>query len=74
VGSTTAGTNGNVAMAALPGGYSLTFTGMRVTRHDGQSAFHLIGVQPDIPVVPTIAGLKEGKDEVLDRAVEIVRR
>jgi hypothetical protein len=74
VGSTTAGTNGNVAMAALPGGYSMGFTGMRVTRHDGTSPFHLIGVQPDVPVVPTIAGLKAGKDEVLARAVEVIRR
>jgi C-terminal processing protease CtpA/Prc len=74
VGSTTAGTNGNIAAAALPGGYSMTFTGMRVTRHDGTSPFHLIGVRPDVPVVPTIAGLRAGKDEVLDRAVEVVSR
>jgi C-terminal processing protease CtpA/Prc len=74
VGSTTAGTNGNVAVATLPGGYSMSFTGMRVTRHDGTSPFHLIGVRPDVPVAPTIAGLRAGKDEILERAVAIVGR
>jgi hypothetical protein len=66
VGSTTAGTNGNIATFSLPGGFSIVFTGMRVTGHDGQSVHHLVGVKPDIPITPTIAGLRAGKDEVLE--------
>jgi Peptidase family S41 len=71
VGSTTAGTNGNVASFPTPGGFSVGFTGMRVTRHDGRSPFHLVGVPPDVAVAPTIAGLRAGRDEVLERGREI---
>jgi hypothetical protein len=47
---------------------------MRCTRHDGHSRFHLVGVPPDIGVTPTLAGLRTGRDEVLARAVEFIRR
>ena len=53
----------------LPGGFRLGFTGMRVTGHDGQEPHHLVGIKPDIPIAPTIAGLRAGRDEVLDRAL-----
>jgi hypothetical protein len=72
IGSTTAGTNGNVATAELPGGFVMRFTGMRVTRHDGHSPFHLAGVRPDIAVAPTVRGLRRGHDEVLDRALSFI--
>ena len=74
VGATTAGTNGNVATFAVPGGFVIAFTGMRVTRHDGQTPFHLAGVKPDIPAAPTIASLRAGRDDVLPRAVSLIRR
>jgi hypothetical protein len=73
VGSTTAGTNGNVASFTTPGGFNVTFTGMRVTRHDGRGQFHLVGVSPDVPVAPTPEGLRAGRDEVLERGLAIVR-
>jgi hypothetical protein len=34
-------------------------------RGNGRSAFHLLGVEPDIPVAPTIAGLRSGRDEAI---------
>jgi hypothetical protein len=70
VGSTTAGTNGNVVTFGVPGGFSIAFTGMRVTGHDGKTPHHLVGVKPDVPVAPTIAGLRAGRDEVLEKALE----
>jgi Peptidase family S41 len=73
VGGTTAGANGNVVTFTVPGGYRIAFTGMRVTRHDGESPHHLVGIRPDMLVAPTIAGLREGRDEVLDRAVVVIR-
>jgi peptidase S41-like protein len=73
VGSTTAGANGNVAVFTVPGGFSISFTGMRVTGHDGRTPHHLAGIKPDVPVVPTIAGLRAGRDEVLERGVALVR-
>jgi C-terminal processing protease CtpA/Prc len=71
VGGTTAGTNGNVASFLTPGGFNLGFTAMRVTRHDGRSPHHLVGVRPDVPVEPTLLGLRAGRDEVLERGLAI---
>ncbi|MGD0992894.1 MAG: S41 family peptidase [Gemmatimonadales bacterium] len=68
VGSTTAGTNGNVVVVTLPGGYRFRFTGMRVLKHDG-SALHGVGIHPTIPVEPSLRGVWDGRDEVLERAV-----
>ncbi len=73
VGGPTAGTNGNIATFELPGGFHVVFTAMRVTRHDGKSAFHLIGVRPQVAVAPTIAGLRAGRDEVLEKGLEFAR-
>jgi C-terminal processing protease CtpA/Prc len=70
VGEPTAGANGNVLMVQLPNAYGVTMTGMRVVRHDG-SVMQARGFQPDVRVVPTIEGLRAGRDEVLDRAVEL---
>lgn len=33
-----------------------------------------IGIVPDITVKPTIKGIKEGKDELLEKAIEIINR
>lgn len=73
IGGTTAGANGNVAMFTVPGGFSITFTGMRVTRHDGRTPFHTDGVSPDIRMEPTLAGIRAGRDELLDRALSVLR-
>jgi hypothetical protein len=73
VGATTAGTNGNVASFVVPGGFRLGFTGMRVTGHDGRSQHHLIGVRPDVPIVPTLDGLRSGHDDVLEKARALIR-
>ncbi len=73
VGGPTAGTNGNVATFETPGRFSVAFTAMRVTRHDGTSPFHLLGVAPDVPVAPTLPGLRAGRDEVLERGLGVAR-
>jgi hypothetical protein len=31
-----------------------------------------VGIIPDVVVKPTIKGIREGKDEVLEKAVELV--
>jgi hypothetical protein len=72
VGAPTAGTNGNVASFDVPSGRQITFTGMRVTRHDGRSRRHLIGIAPDVPLTPTIDGIRRGRDELLEAAVAVI--
>lgn len=68
-GGPTAGTNGNVNTLQLPGGYNVAFTGMKVLKHDG-AQHHGVGIQPTRPVTRTIAGVRAGRDEVLEAAVE----
>jgi C-terminal processing protease CtpA/Prc len=71
VGEPTAGTNGNIATEHLPGGYDVSFTGMKVLKHDG-TCHHGIGILPTIPVFPTLAGAVAGRDDQLERAIEVV--
>lgn len=73
VGSTTAGTNGNVNPFLLPGGYRVAWTGMQVLKHDG-SRHHGVGIAPTVPVEPTRQGIAAGRDEVLEKGVEVVQR
>ena len=67
-GEATAGANGNVNPFTLPGGFRVAYTGMKVLHHDG-SQHHLLGVVPTVPVQPTIAGVRAGRDEVLEQAL-----
>lgn len=71
VGERTAGTNGNVNPLVLPGGFHVSWTGMRVRKHD-HSAHHGIGIAPTVPVAPTIGGIRAGRDKVLERAVALL--
>jgi C-terminal processing protease CtpA/Prc len=73
VGGPTAGTNGNINPFKLPGGYAVTWTGMKVLKHD-RSQHHGIGIQPTVPVSRTRKGVAEGKDEILLRGLAVVKR
>ncbi len=71
VGGPTAGTNGNVNPFTLPGGYRVVWTGMKVLKQDG-SQHHGVGIQPTVPVSGTIKGVAAGRDELLEKAIEVV--
>ena len=68
VGSPTMGANGGVTNVQLPGGLRVSFTGARVAHADG-APLQRVGLQPDVVATPTIAGIRAGRDEVLERAV-----
>jgi Peptidase family S41 len=72
VGGPTAGTNGNTNPFAVPGGYQITWTGMKVLKHDG-SQHHGVGVGATVPVSRTRAGVADGRDEVLERALSLLK-
>jgi C-terminal processing protease CtpA/Prc len=72
-GGPTAGTNGNVNPFDLPGGFRVAWTGMKVVKHDG-SQHHLISIRPTVPVERTIKGIMEGRDEFLEKALEIIQK
>ena len=71
VGSQTAGANGDVTWFPIPGGIRVSFSGHEVRHADGRQ-LQRAGLRPDVEVRPTIAGVRAGKDEVLDRAIEYV--
>jgi len=73
VGGPTAGTNGNVNPFSLPGGYRVIWTGMQVLKQDG-SRHHGVGILPTVPAARTVAGIREGRDEVLEKAIALVSR
>ena len=71
IGTPTNGTDGDVTNSVLPGGARFGFTGHDV-RYPDESQLQRRGIQPDIRVAPTIAGLRAGRDEVLERAVRFL--
>lgn len=71
VGSPTHGANGDVTVMRLPGGLRMSFTGQEVRHVDGRQ-LQRVGIQPNILVRPTLAGVRAGKDEVLDRALAFI--
>jgi C-terminal processing protease CtpA/Prc len=73
VGENSAGTNGNVTFFSLPGGYRIRFTGLRVLKHDG-SQHHGVGIRPNVEVHRTIAGVADGRDEILERAIQVLQQ
>jgi len=73
IGQPTAGTNGNINPLSMPGQYRITWTGMKVVKHDG-SQHHGIGIQPTIFLRRTIKGVREGRDEFLEKAIELANQ
>jgi C-terminal processing protease CtpA/Prc len=71
VGQPTAGVNGDINLLILPGGYSISWTGRRVLKHDG-TQHHLVGIQPTVPVERTLKGIRAGRDEILEQALELI--
>jgi len=73
VGTPTAGCNGNVNFLTLPSGPGVMWTGMEVLRHD-RSPFYGVGFAPDIPVERTIAAVRDGRDEFLEKAIAVIEQ
>lgn len=71
IGSTTAGADGNVSEIVLPGGIRTLISGIGVYYPDGRET-QRIGIVPDIIKRPTIQGIKEGRDELLEKALEVI--
>ena len=71
IGSTTAGADGNVSRFTLPGGFGTMISGIGVYYPDGKET-QRIGIVPDIKLSPTIQGIKEGRDELLERAIKVI--
>jgi C-terminal processing protease CtpA/Prc len=69
IGTPTAGANGDITYMVLPGNLQVSFSGHDVRHADGRQ-LQRVGIQPTLRVAPTIRGLVEGRDEILDRAIK----
>ena len=70
IGSQTSGADGNVSDISILGQFKTYMSGVGVFYPDGRET-QRVGIRPDIVVEPTIKGIKEGRDEVLEKAVEV---
>ena len=72
VGTPTSGADGNVSLIQLPGGVQTYFSGIGVFYPDGAPT-QRVGIVPDVVVEPTIRGIQNGSDEVLERALQLIQ-
>jgi len=72
IGSPTQGANGDVTNLSVPGGIYVRFSGQGVWHADGRQLQRL-GLQPTVEVRPTLLGIRAGKDEVLEVAIEYLK-
>jgi C-terminal processing protease CtpA/Prc len=68
VGNTTAGADGNVSPFVLPGDLRTMISGIGVF-YPNKAPTQRIGIVPNVVVKPTIAGIRAGRDEVLEEAL-----
>lgn len=72
IGSPTAGGIGASTSVALPGGFTASFPTGDWGWPDGRSITR-VGIQPNVLARPTIAGIRAGRDEVLERALSFLK-
>ena len=71
VGSPSVGADGNAVYIKLPGGCRTRFTALGVLTPEGGQT-QRVGLQPDVLCTPTVAGIAAGRDELLEKAVELI--
>jgi hypothetical protein len=69
VGSPSAGSPSEVMPVALPGGLTVTVPLAEWRRPDG-AAVQRVGITPQVPAERTVRGMRVGRDEVLERALQ----
>ena len=73
IGSQTSGADGNINPFEFIGGFKTNMTGLGVFYPDKRET-QRIGIVPDITIHPTIEGIRQGKDEVLEKAIEFINK
>lgn len=72
MGEETLGANGNVARLPLPGNIEILYSSLGIYTPNGDQT-QRIGIRPDIEIHPTIEGIKEGRDELMEAAVAYIQ-
>lgn len=71
IGSQTSGADGNVSRIKMVGGHKTAFSGIGIFYPD-KTEVQRKGVKIDLEIRPTIQGIIDGKDEVLEKAIECI--
>lgn len=71
IGSQTSGADGNISRLEMVGGFSTLISGLGIFYPD-YTETQRIGVKIDIEIKPTTEGLVEGRDEILEKAIEFL--
>lgn len=73
MGSNTVGAVGMCLVLPLPDGHGLMYTAQSTYTLDGELT-NRVGIAPDVEVKRTIQGIKEGRDELKEAAIEYLMR
>ena len=73
IGETTAGTSGLISHFSVPGGLAIRFTAIRLVDATG-ATLHGRGLAPDLVVSPTLAGVRAGRDEILEAGLVVAQQ
>ncbi|MCP5106301.1 MAG: hypothetical protein GY950_23140 [bacterium] len=71
IGSRTAGADGNISYFTLPGYITTYFSGLGIYYPDGTPT-QRVGIVSDIYARPTVADIKQGRDAVLEEALQFI--
>lgn len=71
VGNPSIGADGNIAMVSLPGRVILPISSLGIYTPEGGQTQRL-GLKPDIECYPTLEGIRDGRDELLEQAIEVI--
>jgi hypothetical protein len=71
VGESSGGDDGNPTWSDLPGGWTVRWSEGRTLKQDG-SPLHGVGVRPTVEAARTVQGIAAGRDEMVERGVEVV--
>ena len=73
IGNATSGTDGNISYIKFPGNLTYSFSGIGVYYPDGTPT-QRVGLKIDRRIFPSINAVRDGKDDFLEKAIEIIGR
>jgi C-terminal processing protease CtpA/Prc len=71
IGSPSVGADGNIVKIKLPGAINTNITGLSIFYPNGEQT-QGVGLEPDIYVSPSLEGLRDGRDELMEKAVSMI--
>lgn len=71
IGSLSAGADGEITRFVVPGGITISFSSQDV-RHANAGKLERVGLEPSEPVSPSLSGIRAGRDEILEHAIQYV--